>query len=445
MSRAISRRRFMAATAATTAAGVGLTFTESAHSADKPALLGGKPVCAKGYSRWPIVTDEDAKAMVEIVRSGRWGRGRGENVDRFEGAYAQLMGAKHCLATSSGTSSLFASLAALEVGPGDEVIVPPYTYVATVNVVFLHHAMPVFVDTDAESFQIDARKIEAAITERTRAIIPAHIGGSPAEMDTILAIAKKHKLAVVEDACQAHFGAWRGRRLGSLGTTGCFSFQNSKNLTSGEGGAILCDDPRLAERLFTFHTNSHGRGQIGGGYQPVHGTNLRMTEFQGALLLGQMRRLEEQSKTRWENGQYLSSLMREIPGIAPAKLYDGCTQSAFHLYMFRYSKEQFAGMPRAKFLHALQAEGVPCSGGYRMLNKEPLFKATLTGRVYGKIYSQEEIARWEARNQCPANDQVCQEAVWFGQTMLLGPRSDMEQIAEAVGKIQKHAAELTKT
>ncbi len=440
MGEKLSRRTFLAASPA--AAGAA---SFAIQVGEKPALLGGKPVRTEPFPSWPKMDATEEKALLEVLRSGRWFRGNGPQVARFEEAYARLTGAKHCLATANGTSALFISLNALGVAPGDEVIVPPYTFIATVNVVLLMHAIPVFVDTDPETFQIDPRKIEAAITDRTTAMIPVHIGGSAADMDRIMAIARKHKLPVIEDACQAHLGEWRGRKLGTLGDTGCFSFQASKNLNSGEGGAILTASDELIERCYTFHNNGRGRRITSENFTyQSSGHNLRMTEFQAALLMAQMTRLEEQVRARDENGQYLTSLLREIPGIEPARTYEGCTRNAYHLYMLRYRKEHFAGLPRAKFLKALRAEGIPASEGYRPLNKEPFIKQALSSRAFRAVCPPERLRQWEERNQCPENDRLCEEAVWFTQNMLLGTRRDMEQIAEAIRKIQAHAADLVK-
>ncbi|HWH33225.1 MAG TPA: aminotransferase class I/II-fold pyridoxal phosphate-dependent enzyme, partial [Egibacteraceae bacterium] len=174
----------------------------------------------------------EERALVALVRGGKWFRG--EQVAAFEAAYAALTGARGCLATANGTSALITSLAALGIGAGDEVIVPPYTFIATVNAVLLMGALPVFVDTDRETFQIDARRIEEAITPATRAIVPVHLGGSAADLDTVMDVARRRGLTVVEDACQAHLAEWRGRKVGTYGAAGCFSFQASKNLNSGE-------------------------------------------------------------------------------------------------------------------------------------------------------------------------------------------------------------------
>ena len=442
MSLEVNRRQFVAATAS---AGVGLALTGGTQAAEKPAFLGGKRVrTKKGYQTWPIVTPMSEKSVLDAVHTGRWKRNR--SADQFEEAFAKLNKAKYCVATSSGTSSLYTSLGALGVGPGDEVIVAPYTFVATVNVALLHYAMPVFVDSDRETFMMDPGKLEAAITDRTAAIIPVHIGGSAADMDSILAIANKHKVPVIEDACQAHLGQWRGRGLGSWGTTGCFSFQVSKNLSCGEGGAILANDESIANKCYAFHNNCRKRPNASSdfAYEGGRSTNVRMTELQGALLTSQMGAIEKRAQTRAENAAYLSAKLREIPGIYPARLYEGCTRSAYHLYMFRVQSEQLSNLPRNQFVRALRAEGVPCSTGYGPLNKAQYIQDALNSRPYVRVYGKGAAEKWAERNECPENDKLCEEAVWFTQRMLLGPRSDMDEIVEAVRKIRAYAAEIAR-
>src|SRR5579872_1162617 len=347
------------------AASTGLVATRAARSAssgDKPALLGGSPVRTTPFPSWPVIDGNEERAWMDVLRKGKWNRLDGHHAERFEATWAAALGAKHCLATANGTSALFISLNALGIGPGDEVIVPPYTFVATVNAVLLQHALPVFVDTDPTTFQIDASKIEAAITPRTRCILPVHLGGSPADLDTILEIGRKHKIPVLEDACQAHLAEWREKKVSTLGSAGCFSFQASKNLNSGEGGALLTNDTDLYHACQSFHNN--GRGDTGSGFGYVrNGANLRMTEFQAVLLLEQFKRLEAQSRIREQNATYLTKQLAEIPGIHPARMYLGATRNAYHLYMLRYDKTGFASLPRAQFLKALHAEGVPGSGG----------------------------------------------------------------------------------
>lgn len=431
-------RRAVLGAAASTA------FLRAAAPGDKPAILGGTPIRTARFPGWPVFGGAEERGLMDVLRSGIWNRGKA--VARFEQAYAKLTGAPYCLAVSNGTSALIASLHALGVGPGDEVIVPPYTFCATINAVLLHRALPVFVDTDPETFQIDARKIEAAITDRTVVILPVHLGGAAADLDAILEIGKRRGLPVLEDACQAHLGEWRGRKLGTLGHGGCFSFQASKNLNSGEGGAILTANADFIDKCYSFHNAGRARKENATGlsYQTA-GANLRLTEFQAAILLAQMERLEAQSKTRERNATYLTSLLKEIPGITPAKTYEGCTRNAYHLYMFRYDQRAFAGLSRATFLKALSADGIPASGGYTPLNKEPYLEAALQSRGFQRAYPPDHLAAWRRKNHCPANDLLCDQAVWFTQTMLLGGREDMDQIAAAVRRIHAHAAEVTRT
>jgi dTDP-4-amino-4,6-dideoxygalactose transaminase len=447
MSQRVNRREFVTAAAA---AGLGIAATGSARAAGengKPAILGGKSLRTRPFPAWPVTEKLDEDAVRDVVHSHRWCRIGQRNVDRFEQAYARLTGAKHCLATANGTSALIASLGALEIGPGHEVIVSPYTFIATINAILVHYAIPVFVDTDPETFQIDARKIEAAITDRTAAILPVHIGGSPADLDSILAVADKHRLPVIEDACQAVLGEWRNRKVGTFGKTGCFSFQESKNLCSGEGGAILSDDDKLAERLDAFHNNCRARtmGSYNFSYTGTRAANFRMTEFQGALLLAQMTRVEKFAHQRESNAHYLTSLLEQIPGIIPAKTYPGCTRNVYHLYMARYQPEHFANLPREKFFAALSAEGIPAFGGYSPMSSEKFLHEVLASPAFARIYPKRLLDEWPERNQCPENYKLCGETIWFGQSMFLGPREDMDQVAEAIRRIQAHAAEIAKT
>lgn len=444
----MNRRQFIGTTSL---AGASLAFgaPHLARGAEiaKPAKLGGPKAHPGGFPGWPVFDQTEEKALLDVLKSGRWFRGNGPAVAAFEGEYKKLTGAKHCLAAASGTAALSTVLGALDVGPGDEVIIPPYTFVATYNVVVLNYALPIFVDSDLESFQIDATKIEAAITPQTKALLPVHIGGSPADLDKILEVGKKHNLPVVEDACQAHLAEWRGQKLGTLGLAGCFSFQASKNLCSGEGGAVLTNDDQFAETCFNFHNQGRARQVTGYNftYSGTRGSNLRLAEFQGRLLMAQMTRVVEQTQRRTDNANYLTKRLNEIPGIKPAKLYDGTTRSAFHLYMFRYDAAQFAGLDKGKFMAALNAEGVPCSGGYGMMNKDAYVTALAENPHFLKVYGEKRMKDWlEQTLNCPQNDKVCEQAVWFTQTTLLGTRTEMDQIADAIRKIQKHAGELAR-
>jgi len=453
MNKAVSRRQFLQAASVAGAGislampGVGAGNLFAAEAAAKPVKLGGKPACTTDWPSWPVFDATEENAVSGVLQSKHWNRGNGAAVAKFEEQYAKITGAKHCLATACGTAALTTVMGALGVGPGDEVIIPPYTFVATYNVIVLNYALPIFADVDVESFQVDPKAMAAAITKNTVALMPVHIGGSPANLDAILQLGKERNLPVVEDACQAHMAEWRGKKVGTLGIAGCFSFQSSKNLNSGEGGAVLTNDRDFAETCYTFHNQGRAR-QVAGynfTYSGTRGSNLRLGEFQGSLLTAQMTRLEEQTKRRNENAAYLSRMLKEIPGIAPAKLYDGVTRSAFHLYMFSYNAAQFGGLDRSKFLAALNAEGVPASSGYGVMNKDAYVTALAKNKHFLKIYGEKRMQEWLEQNQaCPQNDKVCAQAVWFTQNMLLADRSAMEQIAAAIRKIQRHAGALAK-
>jgi perosamine synthetase len=451
MFRNLTRRRFLAGAPAAGAAlktSVLLQSAASIHAApsmEKPALLGGPKARRALFDSWPKFDLTEEKALLEVLRSGHWYRGNGQLVKKFEESYAALTGAKQALATCNGSASLLVALRVLDVEPGDEVIVPPYTFIATVNAVLRVNALPVFVDSDIETFQMDHTKLEAAITPGTRAIMPVHLGGNVCNLDVIGDIAAKHKIPLIEDACQAHLSEWKGRKVGTFGAAGCFSFQASKNLTSGEGGAILFNDEDLRERAYAYHNNGSGLRSIGSNFTYAStGANLRLTEFQAALLLAQMTRLDVQTKKRTENAQYLTSMLREIPGITPERQYAGTTNNAYHLYMLRYDPAAFSGLPRDKFLKALAAEGVPASPGYSPLNTQPFLKAVLETRGYKRLYSAARLKQWHEQNLCPQNDKLCSQAIWFTQNMLLGSRADMEEIVDAVRKIQAHAADILK-
>ena len=434
-------------------AGLGLTIgmpyiANAASENPKPALLGGPKAHPGGFPSWPVSNQTEKTAIVNTLDSKIWGRLNGNSsVDKFEIEYQKLFGASHCLGVSSGTSALYTMLGALDIGPGDEVIIPVYTFIATYNVVVLNYALPVLVDTDVESFQIDAGKIEQAVTKETKLIMPVHIGGSPADLDKIIEIGRKTKIPVIEDACQAHLAEWKGKKVGNLGLAGAFSFQSSKNLNSGEGGAIITNDERFAKGCYDFHNQGQGGKSTGflPGASGTRGTNLRLTEFQGSLLMAQMTRVTAQTEQRWENAKYLSKLLNDIPGITPAKLYEGTTKSAYHLYMFRYKKEAFAGLSREKFLQALEAEGIPCAAGYGQMDKNTYVTDLAKNKHYLKVYGEKTMKEWLERNQCPQNDYLTKnESCWFFQTMLLGTKSDMEQIAAGIRKIQKYASEIAK-
>ena len=433
----LNRRQFVAATSLGSLAAAAAPATPARavfnQTASQLAVRGGKPVRTKGFPGWPMWDRErDEESVVAALRSGVWSRAK--LVSEFEKKYAELLGAKHCLATTHGTTALLTALNALDIGVGDEVLVGPYTFVASISVIMLSGALPIMVDTDRETFLVNPEKMEAKITPNTRAILPVHIYGLPANMDRIKAIAKKHNLLVLEDACQAWLAEFRGKKCGTLGDLGCFSFQNSKHLTCGEGGAVTGDDEAVMKRAYAYHNFGSGG--------PYLGSKARMTEFQAAILLAQMQRLEEQTQRRWENATYLTSKLQGIPGIAPHRLYDGVTRAAYHLYPLRYDAQEFNGAPRERFMAALRAEGIPCSGGYGRLNEAPFIENTLSSRNFKRMYSAEQLDHCRAQIECPDNNLLCSEAVCFSQRVLLGGKEDMDDIANAIVKIHENRAQL---
>ena len=419
-------------------------FACSTKVSGTPAILGGAAVHPGEWIKWPIWKPEiDEKQVVEVLRSGIWSRNK--VVTEFENKWAETIGSKRALAVVNGTNALIASLVNLGIGGGDEVIVPPYTFIATIVAVLQTGAMPVFVDTDPGTFQIDTEKIEEKITPRTRAIMPVHILGLPADMPRIMQIAKKHDLIVVEDACQGWLAESNHKKGGTFGHAGCCSFQNSKNMPIGEGGAIVSDDEEFMDRCYSYHNygNPHGSvvGEVGAG-TIIAGTKLRITEYQAAIGLAQLKRLEGQTETRNVNAAYLKSQIKDIPGIIPYKLYPNVTRAAFHLFPFRYKKEDFQGLSRDVFLKALKAEGVPCSSGYSPLNKMPYLNNAFQSKNFQKMYPKDtlDFDKYLEKNQCPENDRLCnEEAVWIPQNLLLGDKTDMGDIAIAIKKIHKNA------
>ena len=393
------------------------------------AVNGGAPLRQNPWPTWPEWDEADAQAVADVVRSGDWFSMSGTRVKAFGEAFAAFHGAQFGAPCTNGTQALEIALRAAGVKAGDEVIVPPYTFIATASACVQVNAVPVFADIDPDTYNLDPKAAEAAITDRTKAIIAVHIAGCPADLDAFRELAQRRGLRLIEDAAQAHGAEWRGRRVGALGDAGTFSFQASKNLNAGEGGIVLTDNPELYNHAWSLiHV---GRIHDGGWYQhQILSGNYRMTEWQGALLLSQMRRLEEQTRRRNENALYLARQLEEIPGIRPLKRDERVTCHAYHLFVFRYEAAQFGRLSRVEFIRALNAEGVPCSAGYTPLYRENAFRPDSATHPYAGRYDYASVV-------CPVAERICaEEAVWLSQTMLLGSRADMDDITAAIRKIQ---------
>jgi perosamine synthetase len=415
-------------------------------TADKPALLGGSPVHKGSWPRWPEWRQAWEPLILQVLRSGQWYRGSGEQVPRFEAAYAELLGAKRCLATASGTTALIVGLHVLDVDAGDEVIVSPFTFIASYNAILFHKALPVLADTDPATLTMDPASVESRITERTRAVMPVHIYGMPCDMDPIMAIARKHRLAVIEDACQAWLAEYRGNKCGTIGDLGCFSFQNSKHLPSGEGGAVTGNKDDLIDRASSFHDCGRPYGNFKGARSNfTRGGNFRMQHFQAAMLLQQLDKLREETVRRRENAARLSASLKEIPGIVPARL-PANSQAVWHLYPFRYDADKFHGLPREKFIKAMRAEGIPISTGYQEQYFDGLLDEAIASRGFKRLFSARRLKEYrDSFQELKGNREVCATTVAMTQNLLLAEPTDIDHIGEAIRKIQAHDAELAKT
>jgi perosamine synthetase len=449
----LTRRTFVkktsigAAGAVMAAGGFASVYSVIIQDVEKPALLGGNPVRPKGSNlgaEWPVYDDTDVQMYLDAYKSKRWSEYTNSAKElsvRFEKEFAELMGAGYCAVTNSGTDALDAAQRALDIGPGDEVITQTNTFVATAQTTFNLYALPVFVDSDPETFMIDADKIEERITANTRAILPVHIGGAAADMDKIMAIAKKHNLVVIEDACQAHMGEWRNKKLGTVGNLGCFSFQEGKSLCGGEGGAVIGDDDNIMARVDGYTNNGRDpRGQK----RTFPGSNFRITPFVAATLLGQIRRLEAQSTLRDENSLYLEKLLSEIKGVRPTKKYPGQTRRAYYEYQLIYENEYFNGLPKIKFQQAMRAEGIGFGNGIdSSLHLDPFIETYFNLRAFQKIFPKERLDKYRRENLCPVNERIgIETGLSLGQRVFLGTKKDMEDIVSAIIKIQKNSSKL---
>jgi perosamine synthetase len=431
------------------AVAVGLTPTIVANCATDtgvPAILGGQKIHAKEWPAWPQWKSSYDESLLKVMKSGIWSRA--EIVTEFEKKWAETIGVKRCLSVVNGTSALVTAVVQNDIGAGDEVIVTPYTWISTVQSILLAGAMPVFADIDPETFQIDPEKIKAKITPRTRAILPVHILGMPSDMEKIMAIAKEHNLIVIEDACQAWLAEINHKKVGTFGNCGCFSFQNSKHLPLGEGGAVVSDNEEFIDRCYSYHNVGFPYGTVIGGVgagSVMLGTKLRLTEYQAAIGLAQLGVLDEQTTLRNENAKYLRNQIKGIPGIKPYKLYSNVTRAAFHMFCFRYDEKEFKGLSRDLFLKALRAEGIPNLSGYApYLNKQPYLENAFKSKNFRKMYPEEllDFNKFKEANECPENDKLCMESVWLQQNMLLAEKQDLDDIADAIERIRKNAEQI---
>ncbi len=396
------------------------------------AIFGGQPTLTGKWPKWPLAGQRERELLDEVLKSDIWGgTGLGPRIAEFNERFAKYCDVKYGAAVANGTVSMELSLVAWGIGPGDEVIVPAATFMATAIAVHNIGATVVYVDIDPETLNIDINKVSEAITDKTKAIIPVHIGGHPCDMDPLMELAKKHNIKVLEDAAQAHGGIYKGRKVGSLGDAASFSFQQSKNLQSGEGGMVVSNDKELIDLIY-YSLSKFGRGireKYSGHIHYRFGWNACYTEIQAAVALAQLERLEEQTEKRAENAKILYPLLKDIEGVEALEWQPYCDRHAHHLFLIRFESGQFDNVKRSQFLAALNEEGVLASSFYPMaLYDQPLYKND-------KKLSMRKTA-------CPVAEQACREIIFLEQNVLLADRQKMERIAEAFRKVRRNAEQL---
>ena len=337
------------------------------------ALFGGNKTRTAAYPAWPVHDERDVAAVAEVVRSGNWGGFPypGPQTRRFLDSFTEMVGGQHAVAVMNGTITMEVALRAADIGWGDEVIVPAYTFQATASAPMMAGAIPVIVDIDPDTFCIDPAAIEAAISERTRAIIPVHVASQMADMDAIMAIANSHGLIVIEDAAHAHGASWNGQGAGTLGHFGSFSMQSTKIMTAGEGGVLLCRSEEHAWRAASII--DCGRPHDPDGRLYVQGGNYRMTELQAALLNVALERFPAQAQMREDLANYMDEALSEVEGVRVLRRDPRHERRALYRYTFAVDPEEF-GANNAVLERALNAEGIPCSRGYDPMYRYDLFQ-----------------------------------------------------------------------
>ena len=410
----------------------------------KLAITGGEPLRKTPFTQWPLSTNEEASALNDVLTSSKWGGQPfpGKHASAFSRKFAEVHTAKYAQCVNTGTVAIQAALIAIGIKPGDEVIAPAYTWEGTVGPVLLLNAIPVFVDIDPETYCLDAKLIEKAITPKTKAILPVHLGMRFADMDEILRIAAKHNLKVIEDCAHAHGGMWKGKGAGSMGDLGAFSFQSSKLITSGEGGAVITNNLEYMEKVQSYI--NAGRASLTDQFHHrIIGFNYRLGEFQAAVLGPQLARLPEQAKTREANMKHLETRLRNTPGIGLLKPDPRITRLAPYGYVLKYFASQGKDIPRAAFVAALQLEGIPCDG----LFYEPVYRSSLfpvdSTDFPALSWGREKPLDLRSMYSCPEADRAAyHEGVWFMHQLFLGTEKDVDAIADAIHKVLENIEEL---
>ncbi len=406
----------------------------------KLAIAGGTPVRAKAFTPWPVFDDGERRGLLEVLDSRNWGGYPFPNkfAKAFAERFAEHHTAKHALCAANGTVTIEIALKACGIKPGDEVIVPAYTFEATAAPVLKLGAIPVFVDVSPVNYCMDVEATREAITERTRAIIPVHLAMNMADMDGLAELAAKHQLKVVEDCAHAHGAKWRGRGAGSLGDAGSFSMQTSKLMTAGEGGLVTTNDDEVFELCQSYVNCGRASSTDHFGHR-ILGYNYRLSEFQAVILLAQLDRLDAQTALRATRAARLGEALSQIPGITLLQRDPRQTTQAIYQYVFKYNAEAFGGASRNRFVAALEAEGIPCDGIFY----EPVYRSALFNIEGGDFLQLDADNLSWANAHCPVAERAAyEEAVWLPHQLLLGDEGEVDSIVEAITKIHDNLDEL---
>jgi len=385
---------------------------------------------------WPRRGDASEEYVTECLDSNDWCSVEAESswVGRFEESFGEYHGAEETVATANGTVALELALRACEIGPGDEVLVPAYTFIASASAIAEVGAVPRLVDVDPDTGNIDPQALAAAVTDRTAGVVGVHFGGKPIDFDAVEPVVEENDLALIEDCAHAHGSEWRGEKVGTVGDIGAFSFQQSKSLSGGEGGAVTTDDPEIGERARLLGNIGRRAGRPGYEHH-VLSSNYRMPELQGALLCGQLESFPEEFETRESNGAELTHRLEAVDGIDPQPLDDRVTARGYYYVTFRYDPDAFGGVPRSQFLKALRAEGVPAHTAYGPpLHRQPAFER---GRVARLLPSEVSVPDY-ADCDLPGAERFADELVAMQHEVLLADGA-VDAIASAVEKVRANA------
>jgi dTDP-4-amino-4,6-dideoxygalactose transaminase len=408
----------------------------------KLALLGGNPVRTDPPPRWPLHDELEVEAATRVAKSGKWQYGLGTEGTELEAEFAEWIGSEYAIATINGTETMTLSLKAAGIGPGDEVIMPTTTFIACPLSVLLAGAVTVPVDIDPANLSIDPAAVEAALTPQTKAIMPVHLAGIPADLDAIIDIADRHGLIVLEDTAQAQGAEWKGKKVGTLGHFGSYSFQTAKTMVSGDGGIITTNDKALADLCRSYR--QFGLPQKEGNHiYGVTGGNYRISEFVSAILRVQLSRVDELIDRRIENARILTRKLGDVPGLHPFTLDERITRCSYLSYSIRYEANELEGVHRDTFLKALASEGISMRSGYTTLVHEmPLCN--------GENLRPEDLKRFSGRNIDAAKNGQFPNAehardhttIWAVQNWLLGDADVTEDIVRAVYKVVENLGAL---